>query len=252
LCHSGTVTVPLIQTPASRAFIDLTSAVPQVMAAIKEVDGRYVYANPGFCHRLGMPESAVVGRTVTDLFAPELAQSYANQDRQVIDTGTSLKGVLELIVRADRSLGWYVTSKAPLADDTGSCRGIGVLSIDLESQLTSGHAGLASALAALRADVSRPWRLDELADIADLSPKQLQRLCRRTLGLSPQQLIQRLRIEEAVRLATTTSMSMGDIAAECGFYDQASFTRQFRKVLGLTPSAYRVRRQRDARVRSRP
>lgn len=211
------------------------------MAAIKETDGRYVYANAGFCHRLGLPQSAVVGRTVTDLFAPELARSYANQDRQVIDTGTPIKGVLELIVRADRSLGWYVTSKAPLADHTGACRGLAVLSIDLDSQLTSGHAGLARALAALRADVSHPWRLDELADIAQLSPKQLQRLCRRTLGLSPQQLIQRLRMEEAVRLATTTTKSMGDIAAECGFYDQASFTKQFRKVLGLTPTAYRTR-----------
>ena len=246
MCHSGTVTVPLIQTPAARAFIDLTDAVPQVMAAIKEIDGRYVYANAGFCHRLGLPAGDVVGRTVTDLFAPELAASYAGQDRLVADTGTAIKGVLELIVRADRSLGWYVTSKAPLTDGTDGCRGIAVLSIDLESQLTSGHAGLARALAALRADVAHPWRLDELAEIAGLSPKQLQRLCRKTLGLSPQQLVQRLRLEQAVRLATTTSSSMGDIAAECGFYDQASFTKQFRKVLGLTPSAYRSREHKTA------
>ena len=227
--------------PAARAFVDLTEAVPQVMAAIKEVDGRYVYANAGFCHRLGLPESAVVGRRVEDLFASDLAKSYVAQDLVVIDSGTALKGVLELIVRADGSLGWYVTSKAPLTDDDGTTLGIAVLSIDLESQLTSGHAGLAAALAAIRSDVAHPWRLDELAGIADLSPKQLQRLCRRTLGISPQQLVQRLRLEEAVRLATTTRWSMGEIAAECGFYDQASFTKQFRKVLGLTPSAYRSR-----------
>jgi len=46
-------------------------------------------------------------------------------------------------------------------------------------------------------------------------------------------------LEHAVQLITSTSMSMGDISAECGFYDQASFTRQFRSVLGLTPGAYR-------------
>lgn len=238
------MSVPLIQRPAARAFVDLTEAVPQVMAAIKEVDGRYVYANAGFCHRLGLPESAVLGRRVEDLFASDLAKSYAAQDRHVVDTGTAVKAVLELIVRADSTLGWYVTSKAPLTDDEGSCLGVGVLSIDLESQLTSGHAGLARVLASIRADVAHPWRLDELARIADLSTKQLQRLCRRTLGISPQQLVQRLRLEEAVRLATTTTWSMGEIAAECGFYDQASFTRQFRKVLGLTPSAYRGRMHR--------
>ena len=161
----------------------------------------------------------------------------------VIGSGEAIKGVLELIVRADGTLGWYVTSKAPLTDDTGTTLGIAVLSIDLESQLTSGHAGLANALAAIRADVAHPWRVEELAEIADLTPKQLQRLCRKTLGIPPQQLIQRLRLEEAVRLATTTTWSMGEIAAECGFYDQASFTKQFRKVLGLTPSAYRGRRR---------
>jgi transcriptional regulator GlxA family with amidase domain len=52
-------------------------------------------------------------------------------------------------------------------------------------------------------------------------------------------LLQRLRLEHAVHLITSTPMSMGNIAAECGFYDQASFTRQFRAILGLTPGAYR-------------
>lgn len=222
--------------------MELTEAVPQVMAAVKERDGQYVYANAGFCHRLGMPASAVLGRRVRDLFPADLAASYASQDQEVIETRTALKGVLELIVRADGTLGWYVTSKAPLVDDTGECQGVAVLSIDLDAQMTSGHAGLAAAIAAIRADVAHPWRLAELGEIADLSPKQLQRLSRRTLGISPQQLIQRLRLEEAVRLATTTRMTFGDIAAECGFYDQASFTKQFGRVLGLTPKAYRSQR----------
>lgn len=231
----------MIQTPAASAFIALTEAVPQVMAAIKEPDGRYVYANSGFCHRVGLAEDAVIGSTLDDLFPPDLAASYAAQDHRVLTQRTAIKAVLELIVRADGSLGWYVTSKAPLAHAGVPCVGIAVLSIDLESQMTSSEAGLAAALAAVRADVGYPWRLADLADVAGLSTKQLQRLCRKTLGISPQQVIQRLRLEEAVRLATTTSMSMGDIAAECGFYDQASFSRQFRKVLGLTPSAYRSR-----------
>jgi transcriptional regulator GlxA family with amidase domain len=128
--------------------------------------------------------------------------------------------------------------------------GIAVLSIDLHSQMASSHAGLATALAAVRSDVARPWRLAELAEIAGLSTKQLQRLCRGTLGLPPQQVIQRMRLEEAVRLATSTDATFGQIAADCGFYDQASFTRQFRKVLGVTPRAYRSRahaRQRRGR-----
>ncbi len=231
--------VPLIQRPAARLFIDVTDGAPQVMAALKGLDGRYAYANQGFCDRLGLPREEVVGRTVEELFAGELARSYARQDQVIRSGGPALKGLLELILRADGSLGWYLTSKAPLPDDDDACVGIAVLSIDLRSQMSSSHAGLAAALSAVRSDVARPWRLAELAAIAGLSTKQLQRLCRATLGLSPQQVIQRMRLEEAVRLATTTNETFGHIAAECGFYDQATFTRQFRRVLGMTPGAYR-------------
>jgi AraC-like DNA-binding protein len=78
-----------------------------------------------------------------------------------------------------------------------------------------------------------------MAEVAGISSTSLERLARRTLGLPPQQLLQRLRLEHAVTLITHTNMTLGDISAECGFYDQSSFTRQFRKVLGLTPGAYR-------------
>lgn len=114
-----------------------------------------------------------------------------------------------------------------------------MLSVDLHSQVNSAHAGLAQAISAIRAQINLPWRVPQMAAIAGVSPTSLERLARRTLGISPQQLLQRLRLEHAVFLITQTPMSMGDIAAECGFYDQSSFTRQFRKVLGLTPGAYR-------------
>ena len=117
--------------------------------------------------------------------------------------------------------------------------GIAVMSVDLQSQMDSAHSGLAAALDAVRADVARPWRVSEIADIAGLSTTQLERLSRRTLGMSPRGVLQRLRLEHAVRLLSSTSMTAGEVASACGFYDQSSFTRQFRSVLGLTPGAYR-------------
>ena len=90
------------------------------------------------------------------------------------------------------------------------------------------------------ADAAAPWRVGELAAVAQLSTSQLERLCRRTLGMAPRGVLQRLRIENAVRLLATTTLTAGEIAAACGFYDQSSFTRQFRSVLGLTPGAFRA------------
>lgn len=234
------MSVELIQSASGRMFIELVDGVPQLMASLKGLDGRYAYVNHGFSHRVGKPATRVIGATAHDLFTEELASSYVQQDEFVLRTGRPLASHLELIVRADRSLGWYVTSKSRIQSEELTL-GIAALSIDLNSQLQSAHGGLATVITAVRADVGRPWRAGGLAALAGLSVAQLERLCRRTLGLSPRLLIQRLRIERAVHLILTTDVTLGDIAAHCGFYDQSSFTRQFRAVLGLTPGAYRRR-----------
>jgi PAS domain S-box-containing protein len=213
--------------------------LPQVLGCIKDVDGIYRYANAGFAGRLGRRAEEIVGCSVQDLFPPEFASSYAAQDERVLSTGRPLQRHLELIVRTDGQIGWYVTSKTQIVDGSGVPLCIAVFSVDLRAQMHSAHSGLAKALDALRADVSRSWRVLDLAQIADLSGKQFQRLTRRSLGLSPQQLVQRMRVEEAVRLMMVTRLSLGAISAECGFYDQSSFTRQFTKLLGITPGAYR-------------
>ena len=231
--------VELIQSDAGRSFVELVDGVPQLMASLKGLDGRYAYVNNGFGQRVGRDPGRVVGLTVWDLFAPDLARSYAAQDESVLMSHRPLRSHLELIVLADGALGWYVTSKS-VVRAAGRAVGVAAISVDLYSQLHSAHSGLAAAIATVRADVARPWRVSELAEVAGLSQVQLERRCRRTLGLSPQKLIQRLRIEHAVQLITSSDATIGDIAARCGFYDQSSFTRQFRSVLGLTPGAYRT------------
>lgn len=244
LCQSPLVAVRLVQgdlPETARSFVELVEGIPQVMGCLKHRDGRYAWANAGFAQRVGLTAEAVVGHTVDGLFPPEFASSYASQDAAVLSTGRPLQRQLELIVRADGDFGWYVTSKSCVRDSTAGAWGVAVLSFDLHAQLLSGHSGLARAIARVRADISHPWRVPELAHIAGLSPKQLERLARRTLDLSPQRLVQRLRIEHAVHLITSTEETIGDVAAKCGFYDQSSFTRQFRSVLGVTPGAYRRR-----------
>ena len=223
-----------------RAFVDLVEGLPQVMAAAKDTSGRYVYVNRGFADRVGRRVRDIVGRTVDDFFAPELAESYAAQDAEVLRSGKPLQGHLELIVRADGRLGWYLTSKTRIVADDGAVVGVAVMSVDLQSQMDSAHSGLAAALDAVRADIAHPWRIGEIAEIAGLSTTQLERLSRRTLGMSPRGVLQRLRLEHAVRLLSSTSLTAGEVASACGFYDQSSFTRQFRAVLGLTPGAYRT------------
>ena len=51
----------------------------------------------------------------------------------------------------------------------------------------------------------------------------------------------KVRLLMARRQLEQTSTPVGEIAHECGFYDQSHFTRAFRKSIGLRPLEYRAR-----------
>lgn len=73
-----------------------------------------------------------------------------------------------------------------------------------------------------------------------VSPRTLQRLALRYVGLPPAELIRRRRLQEAAaRVRDDPTISLAHLAAELGYADQGHLTREFRDRLGFTPSAYR-------------
>jgi len=72
------------------------------------------------------------------------------------------------------------------------------------------------------------------------SVRTLQRLSARFVGLPPAALIRRRRLQEAAeRLRANPTTDIAGVAAELGYADHAHLVRDFRTVLGFTPSAYR-------------
>lgn len=65
---------------------------------------------------------------------------------------------------------------------------------------------------------------------------------KRATGLSPIEYVQVLRIEEAKHLLETTDLPLDEIAADVGYAEPSSFRRLFRRMVGLSPSAYRRQR----------
>jgi AraC family transcriptional regulator len=90
--------------------------------------------------------------------------------------------------------------------------------------------------------LSEDVSLMALARQAHVSPFHFARLFRRTVGIPPHQFVLRLRIERAIGLMKTRTLSLAHIAAESGFHDQPHFTRAFRAVTGTTPAVYPHRR----------
>jgi AraC-like DNA-binding protein len=76
----------------------------------------------------------------------------------------------------------------------------------------------------------------EMAREAGLSESHFSRTFKRITGETPHQFALRLRLERAsAALARPSVTSIADVAAECGFFDQAHLTREFRKKFGITP-----------------
>jgi AraC-like DNA-binding protein len=222
---------------------ELFEGLPHVMFCAKGVDGRYLAINHAFLDRTTVVETAqVLGATAHDLFPAELADSYEAQDAVVLESGRSLRGELELIRRPDGSIGWYVTTKTRLAGSDGTVLGIASVSVDLRAAAdgpATSHAGLATAIAFAREHCTDQVRVSDLADLAGVSDQQLDRAMRRMLGVTPKQLLLRFRLEEALVRLASTDAPISEIATDCGYYDQSAFTRQFRRVVGMTPGAYR-------------
>jgi AraC-like DNA-binding protein len=100
---------------------------------------------------------------------------------------------------------------------------------------------LANALAELADGDPSVLQVQQAADRLGVSTRTLQRLARRHVGLSPAAMIRRRRLQEAAeRLRSDPVADLATVAADLGYADQAHLCRDFRTMLGFTPSAYRA------------
>jgi PAS domain S-box-containing protein len=224
------------------ALNDVFAGVPHVMFCVKGPDRRYLAANQAFAERAGRnAPGEVLGTTADDLFPADLAATYAAQDERLLADGEPIRNELELILRPDGSRGWYVTTKTRLLDEVGGLVGIVAVSYDLRTGMDTGLQGLQAAIDTVRRRFAEPLKVADLADAAGMSATQLERSLRKAVGMSPKQLLIRVRLDEAIRRLDEGDLPLATIAGQCGFYDQSSFTRQFQRAVGMTPGAYRAR-----------
>lgn len=225
------------------AVTDVLATTPGVMFCIKSIDGVYLYANLAFAERAGLKSPGdVVGKSARDIFPTELAESYEEQDAEIFSTGRMLTNELEVISTPGGDIGWYLTSKSRWTNAEGQPVGIVNISIDLRTSVsdTSAHKNLFRAVELVRKRFSENISVADMANAAELTASQLERLSNRVLGISPKQIIMRFRLEEALRLLETTDQPLVEIAAKCGYYDQSDFTRHFRRAVGWSPAGWRT------------
>lgn len=101
---------------------------------------------------------------------------------------------------------------------------------------------IADALSYLESHADRPVGTKELMELTNMSASTLNRHFQNATGLSPVEFHIQRRIEMACRLIRASDLSMGEISEATGFNDANYFSRQFRKVMGMSPRQYRNNR----------
>lgn len=101
-------------------------------------------------------------------------------------------------------------------------------------------------LTLMNEETTHPWTLEELARRVGLSRTALAERFRETMGDTPLNHLRTLRMQRAVQLLTETDRPLGAVATAVGYQDAFSFSKVFKRSVGMSPKDFR---QRDAAER---
>ncbi|MCB1061658.1 MAG: helix-turn-helix domain-containing protein [Verrucomicrobiae bacterium] len=99
---------------------------------------------------------------------------------------------------------------------------------------------------------SQALRLEDVAEVANLTPKSFCRFFRANTGKTLVQYVNALRVGEACRLLLETNAPVTEIAFQVGFNNLSNFNRRFRELKEMSPREYRSRLSIDASRQYQP
>lgn len=183
----------------------------------------------------------VAGGDVAHLLEPILQgrRGHLVEVHDLFRATAAIERVVDLMERDETT--------ASLTAAAGSAWGLlAQLAADQLHGSPSAREPIQHALAHLREHVAEPVTVPELARLAGLSRSHFTTLFRAATGHSVVEYLRSLRMARARALLITTSLTVAEIAATVGYPDQFYFSRQFHKVNGSSPSAYRSRSRSEA------
>ena len=95
------------------------------------------------------------------------------------------------------------------------------------------------AIEFMKANFSAQITLSDLGNVIGYSPNHFQKIFFKTMGISPQKFLEKLRVDHAKYLLMKNELSIASIAYECGFSSHPHFTKVFKQLTLLTPSEFR-------------
>jgi transcriptional regulator GlxA family with amidase domain len=114
--------------------------------------------------------------------------------------------------------------------------------VALQARFGTLQPKLTEAVTLMEANIEEPLSTDEIAQLAGVSRRQLERLFKQYLGSLPSRYYLELRLNRARQLLLDTNYSIVQVGLMCGFSSGSHFSTAFGALFGNTPREERQRR----------
>jgi AraC family transcriptional regulator, glycine betaine-responsive activator len=217
----------------ARAGVTLggVSGGPVILAAAGLMEGRRMTVH--------WEHSAPLSETAPGLML-ERTLYIIDRDRVTCAGGTAPMDLMHALIAehhgvafARRVSDWFLHTEVRPAG--------GAQRASLMERVGTDSRAILDAVAAMECHIGDPLDLAQLASAASVGPRQLDRLFRDKLGLSPMAFYRRLRLETARTLMRNAPLAVTEVALATGFASPSHFSRAYRAAYGEPPSKLRRR-----------
>ncbi|WP_178126726.1 GlxA family transcriptional regulator [Agrobacterium rubi] len=115
--------------------------------------------------------------------------------------------------------------------------------LPLRARLGVQNDKVLSIIELMESNLSEPLSLLDIADDADLSRRQVERLFRQEMGRSPARYYLEIRLDRARHLLVQSAMPVVEVAVACGFVSASHFSKCYREIYNRTPQQERAERK---------
>lgn len=99
----------------------------------------------------------------------------------------------------------------------------------------SNAQSIAKVIKYINDDISKPLRIDDLAEIVNMSPSSLHHHFKKVTAMSPLQYQKQIRLQEARRLLLSEIAEAAEVAFKVGYESPSQFSREYARMFGLPP-----------------
>ena len=221
-------------------YLKIFDNFPNTYLFIKDRNSRFVCCNENFARLLNTDSESIKGKNDYDFWEKHMADLYVAEDKEVL-AGKSFTNVHWMVPDMKGIVSWVISNKVPLYDLDGNVAGICGLFRDLykAGEESKRYFDLAEVVEYINRNYTQEIKSKDLAKIIGVSVSQLNRKFKKAMGQSPISYLIEVRVEAAKKMLLESTKSITEISYDCGFNNQTYFNRQFKKLTGVSPKAFR-------------